>query len=54
MMKSTETTANPTDAEGNSEQKTDDAATQTDENNVVIYLIIGLIAVAIVGASCCF
>lgn len=45
-----ETTANPTDAEGNSEQKTDDAATQTDENNVVIYLIIGSIAVAIVGA----
>ena len=45
-----ETTANPTDTEGNSEQKTDDAATQTDENNVVIYLIIGPIAVAIVGA----
>ena len=35
-------TANPTDAEGNSEQKTDDVATQTDENNVVKYLIIGI------------
>ena len=43
-------TANPTEAEGNSEQKTDDVATQTDENNVVKYLIIGAIAMAIVGA----
>ena len=42
--------ANPTEAEGNSEQKTDDVATQTDENNVVNYLIIGSIAMAIVGA----
>ena len=43
-------TDNSTSSEGSSIQETDTVATQTDENNVVKYLIIGSIAMAIVGA----